>query len=93
MTVEIIDAMTPEGIKNFLTLCGWNLDKSGTHLTKTGPRHSFRITFKQTCVRIEAKSLVKVPSQWVKIGGSFYKNIKVHDDGRMQIGGDFFKRV
>ena len=76
--------MGKQQIAAFLLGNGWARDRQG-HLRKQGAKRLFRIKFQEESVRMEVQS-----NGWIRVGGGFYRNVKLHDDGRMQIGTDFF---
>lgn len=89
MIVEIPKSkpMGRDEIKEFLLRCGWQAcGNSG--LQKQGAKRLFHIKFQEESLRIEVRS---EGMTWLRIGGAFYRNVKLHTDGRMQIGTDFFK--
>lgn len=88
MTDATVKSLTSAQIEALLLRLGWRPTKTGT-LVKQGPKALFRIRFMTTSLRIDAKRDVD-GSNWVRVGGDFYRNVKLHGDGRMQIGSDFF---
>lgn len=98
MTLETPESkpMTRSEIEEFLLQCGWRPDKNGI-LQKQGTKRLFRVKFQDESLRIEVaierSALPARPTstEWIRIGGAFYNKVKLHDDGRMQIGTDFFK--
>lgn len=95
MTSETPKVLNKEEIYEFLLNCGWSQDKQG-HLRKQGTKRLFRIKFLDESLRIEVQVERGAPPmkpdsvEWVRIGGAFYRNVKLHTDGRMQVGTDFF---
>ena len=87
--------MTSFEIAEILTKQGWKVDARG-HLQKTSKRQgldrTLRVKFQPISLRLEVKVIhpegtyQKRTTSWVRLDGAYYRNIVLHEDGRIKIG-------
>lgn len=95
--------MTRQDLELFLPTCGWLKDNYG-HFKKTIETTkgtcNYRIKMQANSCRIEvqchheATEYSPASNSWVRVGGDFYSNIKLVEDGKkVVIGGTIIKRM
>ena len=65
---------------------GWATDRWG-HMQVVAPSGTvYRIKFQPISVRLEMQMSFGAGNEWVKIDGDYLKDVKILEDGKVQIG-------
>jgi len=85
--------MLKEQLKQELNSRGWKEDRYGHHqrTLKVTNRETGEVTDRKYRVKIQATSVrVEVKpddfNQWIKVDGAYFKDIKITENGSIQIG-------
>ena len=70
--------LTKQQIIDWAISKGWQLDKWG-HLQKAVGDKQYRFKLSSTALRYEVKVKHDSGSEWVRIGGGYYKDLTIED--------------
>ena len=85
-TLELISEL-----KQHLEAAQWKADRYGNYRKSTGTQE-YRVKFNPTSIRIEAQVIHSETQyspqtkEWVKIDGSYYKDLKKNDKQKIVVG-------
>lgn len=73
-------AMTKEKVAKILEDSGYTADRWGNYVFERGVT-KYRIKLQARTVRIEKRVHMSTHNEWFRIGGGFYKDVHVINDG------------